>query len=173
MDPTLLTPYGKRLAGIDPKEVEFWIMCIPRFLLEFCFSKPVFGKLSCTITHVDSAKDSEREHLLGCEFRLEAWVKMLADQLAELISIALLHLVMNMDDLASHAFKVQMAKFRYMAKLTQRIYGSISQAAGFEILAKAMIVARMVSHRKKISTIAPPGLCRPKKMIDQSVLSTS
>src|ERR1051326_5288227 len=35
------------------------------------------------------------------------------------------------------------------------------------------MVARMASQRKTISTNAPPGLCRPKKIIDQSVLSTS
>ena len=64
-------------------------------------------------------------------------------------------------------------KFKYIAKLTQRIYGTRSHAAGFDILAKAMIVARMASQRKIISTNAPAGECRPKKIIDQSVLSTS
>ena len=53
------------------------------------------------------------------------------------------------------------------------MYGRRSQAAGFDILAKAMIVARMASQRKIISTKAAPGLCKPKKIIDQSVLSTS
>src|SRR3989344_725999 len=66
-----------------------------------------------------------------------------------------------------------MAKLRYIAKLTQRIYGARSQAAGLEIFAKAMIVARMASQRNTISTSAPPGLCRPKKIIDQSVFKTN
>ena len=36
-----------------------------------------------------------------------------------------------------------------------------------------MMVARMASQRTIISINAPPGLCRPKKMIDQRVLSAS
>lgn len=42
-----------------------------------------------------------------------------------------------------------------------------------EIFEKAMIAAAMASQRKMISMKAPPGECRPKKMIDQSVLSAS
>ena len=36
-----------------------------------------------------------------------------------------------------------------------------------------MIVARMASQRNTISISAPPGECRPKKIIDPRVLSTS
>ena len=53
------------------------------------------------------------------------------------------------------------------------MYGTRSQVAGLDIFAKAIIVARMASQRKIISTNAAPGLCKPKKMIDQNVLSTS
>ena len=34
-----------------------------------------------------------------------------------------------------------------------------------------MIVARMASQRKIISTNAAPGLCKPKKIIDQNALT--
>lgn len=60
-----------------------------------------------------------------------------------------------------------------MAKLTHKIYGTKSHAAGLDILAKAIIVVRIASQRKTISMSAPPGLCRPKKIIDQRVFKTS
>ena len=60
-----------------------------------------------------------------------------------------------------------------MAKLTQRMYGKSNQAAGRDIFAKVMIVARMASQRNIISTNAPHGECRPKKIIDQSVFKMS
>src|SRR5579859_7668523 len=53
------------------------------------------------------------------------------------------------------------------------MYGTRSQAAGREIFAKAMIVARMASQRKIISVNAPPGECDPKKIIDQQVFKIS
>ena len=53
------------------------------------------------------------------------------------------------------------------------MYGARSHAAGREILANTMIVARMASQRKMMSISAVPGLCRPKKMTDQSVFKTS
>ncbi|KKR04051.1 MAG: hypothetical protein UT30_C0013G0012 [Candidatus Uhrbacteria bacterium GW2011_GWF2_39_13] len=53
------------------------------------------------------------------------------------------------------------------------MYGTKIQAAGREIFAKTMIVARIVSQRNTISISAPPGLCRPKKIIDQSVFRMS
>ena len=62
---------------------------------------------------------------------------------------------------------------RYAAKLTHRIYGRRSHAAGFDIFAKTVIVARIASQRKIISTKAASGDCDPKKMIDQSIFKAS
>src|SRR3989339_1749866 len=53
------------------------------------------------------------------------------------------------------------------------MYGKRSHMAGREIFAKAIIVATMANQRKIISKRAPPGLCRPKKIIDQSVFKTN
>ncbi len=53
------------------------------------------------------------------------------------------------------------------------MYGTRSQAEGFEILAKAIIVESIASHRKMISIKAAPGDCRLKKIIDQNVFKTS
>ncbi len=42
-----------------------------------------------------------------------------------------------------------------------------------DIFEKAIMVARIASQRKIISISAPPELCRPKKIIDQSVFKIS
>src|SRR5690349_1725127 len=46
------------------------------------------------------------------------------------------------------------------------MYGMRSQAAGLDTLAKAMMVARIPTHRRIISAKAPPGFLRPKKIAD-------
>ena len=53
------------------------------------------------------------------------------------------------------------------------MYGTSNQAAVFDIFPKEIIVARIASHKTTISMNAPPGDCRPKKIIDQNVLRTS
>lgn len=64
-------------------------------------------------------------------------------------------------------FNLQIAKFNTVAKLTHRMYGTRSQAAGLEIFLKTRIVSAIAAHRRTIRASAPPIECAPKKTGDQ------
>ncbi len=72
-----------------------------------------------------------------------------------------------------YLFKIQIEKLRYAAKLTHRMYGINRYMVVLEILKNAIIVATMMSHRLRISTKAPRGLCKPKNRIDHIILRSS
>lgn len=67
----------------------------------------------------------------------------------------------------------QSEKLSTAAKLTHRIYGTISHAAAGAILEKITMVARIAIQSRTISPKAHPGWRRPKNKIDQSVFKTS
>jgi len=64
-------------------------------------------------------------------------------------------------------------KFKYPAKLTQRIYGIRSQAATLEILVNTKIANTITAHKRTITANAPPMDCPPKKMGDQIAFKTN
>jgi len=66
-----------------------------------------------------------------------------------------------------------MAKLRIAAKLTQRIYGTSRYEAVLDIRWNWTIVSIIAPHSRIISISASKGFLRPKKRIDQSVLSAS
>jgi hypothetical protein len=63
--------------------------------------------------------------------------------------------------------------FRIVAKLTQRIYGTSKYAAALEIFEKSKIDARIIAHKRTMTTAAPRIICAPKNTIDQSTFSRS
>jgi hypothetical protein len=66
-----------------------------------------------------------------------------------------------------------MAKLSKAAKLTQRIYGTSRYEAVLDTLWNLKIVSIIAPHSRIISIRASKGFLRPKKRIDQSVLSAS
>jgi hypothetical protein len=68
-------------------------------------------------------------------------------------------------------FSLQILKFRTVAKLTQRIYGIRSTAAGFEIRRKLRKVRIIDVNKRRMSIKAISGKCNPKKIIDQRKLN--
>src|SRR3989344_4128654 len=66
-----------------------------------------------------------------------------------------------------------MAKFKYTAKLTQRIYGTKSHAAVLEIFLNIKIVTTMAAHKSTITANALPTDWAPKNIGDQIAFKTS
>lgn len=96
VDPSLFSPYGKRLAGIDTEEIQCGIMVIRT---EFCVCEPVFGKFARAVGHVFPAEDAESKHFLRREVGSEARIEVFSFGFGAFVSVILLHLVADGDGL--------------------------------------------------------------------------
>ena len=102
VNPPLLFPYGKRLAGIHAEIIQLWVM---HSRAELSFFVPIGRKLFPAIGHVFPAKDTQFEHFLWSKLRLEPRIKILSRLLRERIPTAFLHLIVNMNDFFLHKCK--------------------------------------------------------------------
>ncbi len=95
MNPAFGLPEGMWLTGVYSEVVE---LCVRRAILrKFRVGKPGGGKLLWNAGKVQPAKDTQFEHLLGCQFWLKAWV-----------------------EIAFHRFKYVMVNCKQVAKDPQR-----------------------------------------------------
>jgi len=77
IDPSLLNPVRQRLRGLDFEIVQLWIRSLRR---QLCLREPRRGEFLTAIRYVLSAKDTQLEHLLGCQLRLEIGMETAADR---------------------------------------------------------------------------------------------
>ncbi len=104
-NPSLLLPLRKREAGVHLEIVQFG--CVPRGA-KLGVREPIGRELAPAIGQVLASKDSESEHLLGCELRPETWMKSPAHGLDPFIPVAMLHPVVDDNKpsrTASYAFR--------------------------------------------------------------------
>ncbi len=77
IDPSLLNPVRQRLRSLDFEIIQPWIRPLRR---QLCPREPLRGELLAAIRHVLSAKDTQFEHLLRRQFRLEIGMENAADR---------------------------------------------------------------------------------------------
>lgn len=97
VDPAFLAPIRQRLRSVDAEVIELGVVA---FMAQLCIGKPIRREFVPAIGHVFAAEDSQFEHLLGGQLRLEFGVKVLPLRFGKIIHIVFLHEVVN-DDFAS------------------------------------------------------------------------
>src|SRR5262249_32074595 len=94
VDPAFASPFGQRLACVDPKEIACVVATAGS---EFGADEPAFRELTSAISHVFAAEYAEFEHLWWRELRLELGIEVPAGCRAQHVAIAFLHLVVVRD----------------------------------------------------------------------------
>lgn len=90
MDPALVPPNGKWLAGQNPEEILSGVAALRR---QFRANEPGFGKLFRRVGHIFAAENPKLQHLPGRKVGLEFRVEITPGRLRQPVTITALHLV--------------------------------------------------------------------------------
>ena len=94
IDPAVSLPDRKRLRGVHFEEIQIRIVLL---MAQPCVAEPGGGKLSPAISQVLAAKDAQFEHLWRSELRSEIGVEILAGGFGQVIDVATLHQIVNLN----------------------------------------------------------------------------
>src|SRR5688572_2585953 len=99
VDPALGAPHSEGLAGADAEEIERRVPPLRRQLRP---AEPRLRELVPAIGHVFAAEHAEPQQLGRRQLGPEGRIEVAADGLAHLVAVALLHPVVDDDDVLAH-----------------------------------------------------------------------